>query len=408
MSSIVSEPIRRYRQYQCAMVLFLQFCCHAFVASDLNRACAIETRWKLVLRGDLMSRLRIAGLALTALFAVGMFTSAARAQSASAGGEEGVAAAEPYPNMPSIPPIGVRTGKYFDVPASAQGPAVDPAKGYRLEDFGGGLYMITDNQIQSMFLVYDRGVVVMDAPQSYAGKIPQAIKEVAGDKPITHLIYSHSHADHIGGAKALGGHPIIIAHEETLRLLKRDADPNRPLPTVTFANNYTLRVGKQVLDLTYHGNAHEPGNIFIYAPAQRVLMVVDVVFPGWMPWRRFAFAQDIPGYFAQVEEIRKMDWDIFVGGHVARTGTHADVDIQAEFNNDVKQAAAAALATTKPGEGLNPLDKNNPWAFFDHYIDRVAAQCVNTLTPKWSTKLGGFDVYVWDQCYSMEQTLRIE
>jgi hypothetical protein len=42
------------------------------------------------------------------------------------------------------------------------------------------------------------------------------------------------------------------------------------------------------------------------------------------------------------------------------------------------------------------------------YIDRVAAQCVNTLTPKWSTKLGGFDVYVWDQCYSMEQTLRIE
>src|SRR5947207_15615748 len=30
--------------------------------------------------------------------------------------------------------------------------------------------------------------------------------------------------------------------------------------------------------------------------------------PGWMPWRRFALAQDVPGYFAQVEEIRKMDW----------------------------------------------------------------------------------------------------
>jgi hypothetical protein len=72
------------------------------------------------------------------------------------------------------------------------------------------------------------------------------------------------------------------------------------------------------------------------------------------------------------------------------------VNIQAEFNNDVKQAAAIALAT------------NNPWAFFDHYIDRVAAQCVNTLARKWSTKLGGFDLYVWDQCYSMEQTLRIE
>jgi len=351
---------------------------------------------------------RIAWLCFVGLLIVGICAgvNAAYSQSNNSSGAQG-AAGEPYPNMPSIAPIGVRIGKYMDVPASAQGPAIDPAKGYRVQDLGKGLYMITDNAIQSMFLIYDRGVVVIDAPQNLAAYIPKAIAEIS-DKPITHLIYSHSHADHIGGAKALGGHPIIIAHEETLRLLKRDADPNRPLPTVTFSDKYTLRVGNQVLELSYHGNAHEPGNIFIYAPAQRVLMVVDIVFPGWMPWRRFALAQDIPGYFAQVEEIRKMDWDTFVGGHVARTGTHADVDLQAEFNQDVKQAAATALATTKPGEGLNPLDKNNPWAFFDHYIDRVAAQCVNTLTPKWSTKLGGFDVYIWDQCYSMEQTLRIE
>ena len=329
-----------------------------------------------------------------------------QSQTGNSSREQGTAG-QPYPNMPSIAPIGVRSGKYMDVPDSAQGPAIDPAKGYRLQDLGSGLYMITDNAIQSMFLVYDRGVVVIDAPQNLASFIPKAIAEVS-DQPITHLIYSHSHADHIGGTKALGGHPTIIAHEETLRLLKRDADPNRPLPTDTFSDKYTLRVGNQVLELSYHGNGHEPGNIFIHAPKQRALMVVDIVFPGWMPWRRFAVAQDINGYFAQVEEIRKMDWDTYIGGHVARTGTHADVDVQAEFNNDVKQAAATALATTKPGEGLNPLDKNNPWAFFDQYIDRVAAQCVNTLTPKWSTKLAGFDVYIWDQCYSMEQTLRIE
>ena len=103
-----------------------------------------------------------------------------------------------------------------------------------------------------------------------------------------------------------------------------------------------------------------------------------------------------------------MVWDTFVGGHVARTGTHADVDVQSEFNREVKQAAAKALETTKPGEGLNPLDKANPWAGFDNFIDRVAAQCVNTLTPKWSSRLAGFDVYIWDQCYAMEQSLRIE
>jgi glyoxylase-like metal-dependent hydrolase (beta-lactamase superfamily II) len=331
---------------------------------------------------------------------------ATRSAPAADGGAPG-SAGDPYPDMPAIAPIGVRIGKYMEVPASAQGPAVDPAKGYRLQDFGNGLYLITDNAIQSMFLVYDKGVVVIDAPQAFAGKIRQAIAEVS-DKPITHLIYSHSHADHIGGTKTLGAPPIIIAHKETLRLLKRDADPNRPLPTVTFADKYSLHVGKQVLELSYHGTGHEPGNIFIYAPAQRVLMVIDVVFPGWMPWRRFAVAQDVLGSMAQVEEIQKMDWDKFVGGHVSRTGTHADVDVQAEFYQDLKQAAATALSTTKLGEGMTEQDKGNAWALFDNYIDRVAIQCVNKLTPKWSSKLAAFDVYVWDQCYSMEQTLRID
>lgn len=316
-------------------------------------------------------------------------------------------AGQPYPAMPSIAPIGERIGKYIDIPATARGPAIDAGKGYRLQDLGDGLFMITDNIYQSMFLVHEAGVVVVDAPPNYATKIPQAIAEVT-EKPITHLVYSHSHIDHIGGAKSLGGSPVIVAQEETLRLLKRAADPNRPLPTLTFATRHTLAVGGKTLELSYHGDAHEPGNIFIYAPKQRVLMAVDLVFPGWMPWRRFAVAHDVPGYFEQIELIRKLPWTTLVGGHVARTGTHADVDTQAEFMADIKKAAGEALASTQPGVGLNPLDAANPWAGYDDYIDRVALACVNAISPKWSQRLAAFDVYVWDQCYSMEQSLRID
>jgi glyoxylase-like metal-dependent hydrolase (beta-lactamase superfamily II) len=171
----------------------------------------------------------------------------------------------PYSNMPSIAPIGVRIGHYQKVPEDAKGPPVDPAKGYRLQELGKGLYMTTDNAIQSMFMVYETGVVVMDAPQAYAAHIVAGIREVS-DKPITHLIYSHSHADHIGEATSLGNVPTIIAQEETKRLLLRDNDANRPLPTATFRDKYTLKVGSQVLELFYHGDGHEPGNIFIYAP----------------------------------------------------------------------------------------------------------------------------------------------
>ena len=316
---------------------------------------------------------------------------------------------QPYPNMPVIAPIGERIEKYLEVNESAKGPTIDPHRGYRLQELGKGLYMITDNAYQSMIMVYETGVVVVDVPPPFAQHISKAIAEVT-DKPITHLIYSHSHIDHIGGAKSLNlsKGTTIIAHEETKRLLLRARDLNRPIPTITFKDKYFLRVGSQTLELSYHGNAHEPGNIFIYAPAQKTLMVIDVIFPGWMPWRRFALAQDIPAYFAQVKEINEMKWDFLVSGHVERTGTHADVVLQLEFMDDLRNAARQALQSTKPGEGLDPADKTNPWAVFDNYIDRVVIQCVNALTPKWSTKLAGYDVYIWDQCYAMEQSLRID
>ncbi|MBO9708070.1 MAG: MBL fold metallo-hydrolase [Caulobacter sp.] len=337
-----------------------------------------------------------------ALTASALTPSLALAQNAPPG-----VAGVPYEHMPQLAPIGARVDKYLDLPEGAKGPAVDPAKGYRIQDLGQGLYMVTEGAYQSMFLVYETGVVVVDAPPSYSAHIKQAIAEVT-DKPITHLVYSHSHIDHIGGAAGLGGHPIIIAQEETKRLLIAANDPNRPLPTITFKDTYTLKVGSQVLELSYHGVAHEPGNIFIYAPKQKVLMVIDVVFPGWMPWRRWALAQDVRGYFNQVAEIDKVPFETLVSGHVSRVGTHDDVRTQLEFMNDVKAAAATALKTTKFGAETNPADAGNPWAGFDNYIDRVVVQCVNTVSPKWQSLLGGYDVYIWDQCYAMEQSLRID
>jgi glyoxylase-like metal-dependent hydrolase (beta-lactamase superfamily II) len=322
----------------------------------------------------------------------------------------GAAAAQPYDGMPEIAAIGVRTGKYLDIPESAKGPPVDPAKGYRVQALGRGLYMVTENVYQAMFMVHDFGVVLVDAPPSIAAFIPKAIREVT-DKPVTHIVYSHAHIDHIGGAGDIAkqfGKPAIVAHEETRKLLVRAKDPNRPVPTVAFRDRYALKAGGQRLDLSYHGNAHEPGNIFISAPEQRVLMVVDVIFPGWMPWRRLALAQDVPGYFAQVERIRSLDFDTLVSGHVARTGTKADVELQSEFLQELKAAALAALKSTSFGDGMDPRDKSNAWAVFDNYIDRVVVQCVNTLAPRWRSRLAAFDVYIWDQCLTMEQSLRLD
>lgn len=310
-----------------------------------------------------------------------------------------------YANAPTIAPIGVRIAKYADVPEYARGPAIDPAKGYRTQAVGSSLYMVTEGVYQAMFLVYEHGVVLVDAPASLSSFLPGAIAEVTR-LPVRYLIYSHSHPDHIGGASAIPGPLTIIAQAETKRLLIRARDPHRPLPAITFTDSYDLKVGTEHLRLSYLGTNHEPGNIFIYAPRQKVLMLVDVVFPGWMPWRRLVEAEDVPGFYAAVAHVKTFDFDTLVSGHVSRAGTRADVELQSEFMADLKLAGARALRNTEPREGLAASDLANPYAVFDSYLDRAAIGCVNELTPKWASKLAGFDVFIWDQCFAIQASIQ--
>lgn len=78
-----------------------------------------------------------------------------------------------------------------------------------------------------MFLVTQVGVVVVDAPPAIGDKIFTAVSN-ATDRPITHLIYSHAHKDHIGAAN-LFENVTIIAHSETAKILKERNDTNRPV-----------------------------------------------------------------------------------------------------------------------------------------------------------------------------------
>jgi len=106
----------------------------------------------------------------------------------------------PYPNMPDYAPPQVHATEYGPVPASEVGPAIDPAKGYRVEDFGGGVYMVTEGAYQAMIAVSDVGVILVDAPPSIGAGLLKAVNDVAPGAKVVQLIYSHAHIDHIGYA----------------------------------------------------------------------------------------------------------------------------------------------------------------------------------------------------------------
>ncbi|MDP8941369.1 MAG: MBL fold metallo-hydrolase, partial [Thermoproteota archaeon] len=103
---------------------------------------------------------------------------------------------------------------------------------YDLQEIKNGVYMMSADGYNSMFLVTGEGVVVVDAPPGIGDKIFAAALEVT-DEPITHLIYSHAHKDHIGAAHIFEN-VTIIAHNETSKTLKERNDPDRPVPERNF------------------------------------------------------------------------------------------------------------------------------------------------------------------------------
>ena len=117
---------------------------------------------------------------------------------------------------------------YAPVPRSALGPALND-QGYYVGRVERNLYWVTDGTYQSAFLTTSDGVVLLDAPPTIGHNIQRAVDEIAAangvSNKVTHLIYSHHHADHAGASSLFDKNVTRIGHEETRRLLLRDDDP---------------------------------------------------------------------------------------------------------------------------------------------------------------------------------------
>jgi glyoxylase-like metal-dependent hydrolase (beta-lactamase superfamily II) len=198
------------------------------------------------------------------------------------------------------------------------------------------------------------------------------------------------------------------AQREVAGLLRQVRDPNRPLPDVTFDDRLTVTAGADRIELAYHGPNHSPGNIFTYLPAQRVLMLVDVVFPGWVPFAYLAESQDIPGWLEAPGQALTYPFRTFIGGHLTRLGTRDDVTIQQQYVAELKAAAANAIDTFNIETVYASVDDTNPWAIFRGYLDGVATQATNAVVPRWTGKLGGADVYTQANAYQLVESLRID
>ena len=182
-----------------------------------------------------------------------------------------------------------------------------------------------------------------------------------------------------------------------------------PLPTETFEDTYTLTVGNQTLELsTPSVISHEPGNIFVYAPAQNVLLHIDIVFPGWSPFKDLAQAEDTVGYLAVHDEMLAFGADVIITGHMGRLGTNADIEINQEYMGDIQAASVNALSTVDFNAIAGITGFANPWLLFDVYLDELTAACEAEVVPNWIDRLAGADIFTADHCYKMFMSVRID
>jgi glyoxylase-like metal-dependent hydrolase (beta-lactamase superfamily II) len=280
--------------------------------------------------------------------------------------------------------------------------------GYVLREIRDGLYWLSDGVYNTMFIVSSKGVVAVDPLPTLGARYLEAIASVT-QKPVTHLVYSHEHTDHIGAASLLPAAIAIVAHRETARLLASRRDPRRPPPTVAFDDRYVLELGDQSLVLEYRGPSHSPGNVFIYAPRQKVLMLVDVVYPGYAPYPGLGVAADVPGYVQAHRDALTYDFTAFVGGHVDRLGRRSDVEQSLEFVVDLERTSRHVLAEKPfPSYLVQRGAVDSFWFAHDDYEGDRIERCYEGLAPRWKARLLGVERMLRSHCRSMIVALAIQ
>lgn len=294
---------------------------------------------------------------------------------------------------------------FAPLPADAK-PRPVPPEGYIVDRIGDAMYAVTAGGNQSAFVVTKTGVVLLDAPPSLATALPAAIRQVTS-KPVTHLIYSHSHADHIANAPAFGD-VIRIAHEDTARTIRTARDPNRPMPTVTFGDRYSLTVGGQHFQLSYPGPNHESGNIIIHVPQQRAAVMIDVVLPGWSPFRAWGTADSVPGVLRAHDVLAKMDIETFVGGHVHRLGTPRDIKVSRDFAYDLWHTTNRVVGEVRIADYFAQVEPGNNWAAFQLYYEAIADRVEPGIIQRWAGKLAGVDVFTRENVTTIAVSLLLD
>ena len=246
-------------------------------------------------------------------------------------------------------------------------PHVDNISVEKVKD---NLYVLRGGGGNTAAFITATGVVVVDTKNPGWGQPLLDKLKTLTDKPVTTIINTHTHYDHVSGNVDFPPEVEIVTQENTKALMTEMKDvygmggpqPNvfkdkagRGMPKRTFKDRMTIGKGPDQIDLHYVGRAHTGGDAFVVFRAHRIMHAGDT-FPNKslpiMDANNGGSGVDYPNTLTKASRID--DVDTIINGHTPAQTTSADLKEYAEF---VREFVTTVQTAKKNGQTVDDVVK---------------------------------------------------
>jgi glyoxylase-like metal-dependent hydrolase (beta-lactamase superfamily II) len=167
----------------------------------------------------------------------------------------------------------------YQQPAAGRGGQPQGPPVVEVEKLKDNLFVLKGGGGNTAVFVMTNGVAVVDAKNpGWGAPILAKIKELT-PKPVTTLINTHTHGDHVSGNVDFPATVDVVVQENTktnmekMEIFKTNA--NRGMAKRTFKDRMTVGTGADQIELMYFGRAHTNGDAWIVIPSLRVVHAGD-------------------------------------------------------------------------------------------------------------------------------------
>jgi cyclase len=236
-----------------------------------------------------------------------------------------------------------------------RGPGFPPVQA--IEKVKDNLYVVQGQGGNTAVYVADKGVVIVDTKLANNGQaILDQVKSVT-DKPITHIINTHTHGDHTGSNQFFPASVEVIVQDNTKTNMEKmpvfqEAANKNGLPDRTFKDKMTVLGGKDAIDLYYFGPAHTNGDAFIVFRTARTMHTGDAFANKGFPLIDRNNGGSGIGYPDTIQKLVKgvKDVDTIINGHSPTTMKWQDLAEWGEFNRYFLTYTQQSLKAGKSAE----------------------------------------------------------